>query len=72
VAQLALHGLPDAYFEEFIPRLAQVTQDDVSRVASQYLDAGRMTTLIVGDLDKIAESLPGLGLGPHQLLTPEL
>ena len=72
VAQLALHGLPDTYFEEFIPRLAQVTQDDVSRAAGRYLDAGKMTTLIVGDLDKIAESLPDLGLGPHQVLTPEL
>ena len=31
-----------------------------------------MTTLIVGDLDKIQGSLPGLGLGPHQVLTAEL
>ncbi len=27
-----------------------------------------MTTLIVGDLDKISGSLPELGLGPHQAL----
>ena len=33
VAQLALHGLPDTYFEDFVPTLAQVTQDEVSRVA---------------------------------------
>ncbi len=72
VAQLALHGLPDTYFEEFIPRLAQVTGDDVSRVAAAYLDVDKMTTLIVGDLDKIAPSLPELGLGPHQVLTPEI
>jgi len=72
VAQLALHGLPDTYFEEFIPRLAQVTREDVSRVAAHYLDADKMTTLIVGDLDKISESLPDLGLGPHQVLTPEI
>jgi len=72
VAQLALHGLPDTYFEEFIPRLAQVTRDEVSRVAATYLDIDRMTTLIVGDLDKIAASLPDLGLGPHQVLTPEI
>jgi predicted Zn-dependent peptidase len=72
VAQLALHGLPDSYFEDFIPRLAQVTIDDVSRVAARYLDLPRMTTLIVGDLDKIGQSLPDLGLGPHQVLTPEI
>ncbi len=72
VAQLALHGLPDSYFEEFIPRLARVTRDDVSRVAAHYLDLDKMTTLIVGDLDKMARSLPDLGLGPHQVLTPEI
>jgi zinc protease len=72
VAQLALHGLPDTYFEDFIPRLAQISTGDVSRVAAQYLDLDRMTTVIVGDLDKIGASLPDLGLGPHQVLTPEI
>ncbi len=38
VAQLALHGLPDTYFEDFVPTLAQVTQAEVSRVARDYLD----------------------------------
>lgn len=69
VAQLALHGLPDSYFADFVPRLAQVSADDVTRAARQYLDPTKMTTLIVGDLDKIHGSLPGLGLGPHRVLT---
>jgi zinc protease len=72
VAQLALHGLPDSYFEDFIPRLSQVTRDDVSRVAARYLDIENMATLVVGDLDKIAAALPDLGLGAHQVLTPEI
>jgi zinc protease len=71
VAQLALHNLPDTYFEEFVPRLAQVTADDVSAAARQYLAAAKMSTVIVGDLDKIQGSLPGLGLGPHQVLTTD-
>jgi zinc protease len=61
VAQLALHGLPDSYFEDFIPRLSQVTRDDISRVAARYLDIENMATLVVGDLDKIAAALPDLG-----------
>lgn len=69
VAQLALHGLPDSYFEEFIPRLAGVTAHDVTQAAQRHLDPAKMSTVIVGDLDKIAASLPGLGLGPHQVLT---
>ena len=71
VAQLALHGLPDSYFEQFVPKLSQVTAHDVTRAAQRYLDPVKMTTVIVGDLDKIAASLPGLGLGPHRVLTLE-
>lgn len=71
VAQLALHQLPDSYFEDFVPRLSRVTSEDVSVAARRYLTLDRMTTLIVGDMDKIQESLPDLGLGPHQLLTAD-
>jgi zinc protease len=71
VAQLALHHLPDTYFEEFVPRLAQVTASDVSDAARRYLTPAKMTTVIVGDLDKIHPSLPGLGLGPHQVLATD-
>ena len=71
VAQLALHNLPDTYFEEFVPRLAEVTAADVSAAARQYLAPLKMSTVIVGDLDKIHGSLAGLGLGPPQLLKPD-
>ena len=71
VAQLALHGLPDSYFEEFVPKLSHVTAHDVTRAAQRYLDPEKMTTVIVGDLDKIAEPLSGLGLGPHRVMTVE-
>ena len=54
-----------------MPRLAQVTADDVSAAARQYLTPVKMSTVIVGDLDKIHGSLPGLGLGPHQVLTTD-
>jgi zinc protease len=72
VAQLALHGLPDSYFEDFVPRLAAITAGEVTRVAQHYLDLDRMTALIVGDLDKIGGSLPELGLGPYQALNVEV
>lgn len=57
VAQLALHSLPDTYFEEFVPRLAQVSPEMVTAAARKYLDPGKLTTMIVGDLDKIQASL---------------
>ena len=61
VAQLALHDLPDTYFEEFVPRVEAVSLDDVSRVANRYLDPSRLTTLIVGDTDRIGTELTTLG-----------
>ena len=68
VAQLALYGLPDSYFEEFVPRVNEVTTADVSRVAKQYVVPARVTTLVVGDYGAIADSVRGLGLGePHQV-----
>lgn len=69
IAQLALHGLPDSYFEQFVPRLSQVTAEDVAAAARRYLDPAKMTTLIVGDLDKIVGSLHGLDLGQPKVLT---
>jgi zinc protease len=72
VAQLALHGLADSYFEQFVPRLSQVDAAAVTAAAQRYLEQAKMTTVIVGDLDKIAGSLPALGLGPHRVLTISL
>jgi predicted Zn-dependent peptidase len=72
VMQLALYGLPDSYFAEFVPTVNAVTVDDVTRVAREYLDPARLTTLIVGDHSAIADSLHGLGLGVAEVLPLEL
>jgi predicted Zn-dependent peptidase len=69
IAQLALYGLPDGYFEQFIPRVNAVTTADVTRVATQYLDPSRITTLVVGDHGTIADSMDALGLGAPVVLS---
>jgi zinc protease len=71
VAQLVLYGLPDTYFEEFVPKVNAVTADEVTRVAARHLDPSRMTTLIVGDHHAIADSLKTLRLGDPQLLSAD-
>jgi len=68
VAQLALYGLPDSYFEEFTPRVAAVERDDVVQAARRHLDPERALTLIVGDYVAVGESLGPLGLGDPQIL----
>jgi zinc protease len=69
VAQLALHDLPDTYFEEFVSRVEAVTEGDVSRVAAAYLDPARMVTLIVGDHDRVSSTLGPLNLGEPIVLS---
>jgi zinc protease len=53
VSNLALHELPDTYFEEFVPTVRAVTPQTVARVAQTYLDPSRLLTVIVGDVDRI-------------------
>jgi predicted Zn-dependent peptidase len=71
VGQLALFGLPDTYFQEFMPKVNAVTEDDVTRVAAAYLDPGRLTTLVVGDHAAIRESMSRL-IGDAVVIPPEV
>ncbi len=71
VAQLALHDLPDSYFEDFIPRVHAVDPADVVDAAVRYVDRSRAVTLVVGDHTAIEASLGQLGIGEPQLLPVE-
>lgn len=62
-AQLSLFGLPDSYFERFVPMVQAVTAEEVSLAAQKYLDPSRMTAIVVGDKEAIAGPLESLGLG---------
>jgi zinc protease len=69
--QLALYDLPDDYYVEFVPRIERVTSDEVARVAARHLDPARLTTLVVGDVDRIRADLANLGLGEPEVVAPE-
>lgn len=71
VAQLALYGLPDTYFQQFVPKVNAVTGDEVTRVAATYLNPARLTTLVVGDHPAIADSLARL-FGDPLVMSPEM
>jgi predicted Zn-dependent peptidase len=66
-AQLALYGLPDDYFSQFVPRVSAVDSAEVTRVAREYLDPARLLTVVVGDREKIGASLARLDLGASEL-----
>ena len=63
IAQLALYELPDDYFERFVPRVKAVTAEAVTDAARRYLPNHDMHVVVVGDRQRIGESLATLGLG---------
>jgi zinc protease len=71
VMQLALYGLPEDYYSQFVSRIEAVTCEEVSRVMTEYLDPARLTTVIVGDPGLFAGELDRLGLGPPQILSAD-
>ena len=71
LSQLALYDLPDNYFDEFVPCVERVTADEVTRVMARHLDPARLTTLVVGDFDRIGGDLAQLGFGEPAVLPPE-
>ena len=62
VAQMALHGLPDDYFDNFVRDVSQVTAAQVSDVARRYVPAEDLQAVVVGDRSHL--SADALGLGP--------
>jgi zinc protease len=71
VMQLALYDLPDDYFADFVPRVECVTAEEATRVMALYTDPGRLTTLVVGDLDAIGHDLGRLNLGDAVVLSAD-
>jgi zinc protease len=68
---IPLYGLPKDTYATYQERLRQVTREDVLRVARKYLDTTAMTTVVVGDAEKIAPALKGLRPGPMMYASPE-
>jgi predicted Zn-dependent peptidase len=63
-AQLALYDLPDDYFSTFVPKVRAVDEEAVTRAASVHIHPQRMATVIVGDREKVEESVAALAMGP--------
>jgi predicted Zn-dependent peptidase len=61
LAFLDLHGLPDTYLTNYVQNILNVTPSDVQRAARTYLRPDRMTLVVVGDREKIADQLKPYG-----------
>ena len=62
---LVEYKLPDDYFNTFIPKISAVTADDVLAAAKKYVHPDNLAIIIVGDREKIEESLTKLPAGKN-------
>jgi zinc protease len=53
-------GLGDDYLENYVPSLMAVSNDDISRVANEYLDLDQLVLVIVGDIAMIEDQVRAL------------
>ena len=70
VMQLALYGLPDGYYDEFPDRVWSINQGEVTRLAREWLEPGRMVTVVVGDRTVTQAELATLDLGEPLIVEP--
>jgi zinc protease len=68
-AQLAIHDLPDDYYDTFVPRVLAVDADAAMAAAKRHLFPDRMLTVVVGDRERVGAALETLGLGEPVELT---
>jgi zinc protease len=59
---LAIYGLPDDYFDDYVAHLATVTREEVLEVSRRHLDPERIGVVAVGPADELEPQLEGLGL----------
>ncbi|KAB2926106.1 MAG: insulinase family protein [Bacteroidetes bacterium] len=70
IAEMALYGLPESYFNDYIANVMAVKKEDVRRVAKKYLDTDDLAIIIVGDRAKVEKGLKGTRTGKIVNLVP--
>jgi zinc protease len=61
---VALYALPLDYYNNYVQNIEAVTQEDVARVAQQYINPGSLAVVIVGDRKSIEPGLKATNVAP--------
>jgi zinc protease len=67
LVDMELYGLTEDYFDRYRENIANVSKEDIERVANKYLDPDRVLIVIVGNAREIREPLGTLGMPVHEL-----
>jgi predicted Zn-dependent peptidase len=71
LAELAFYGLPESEITDYNRRVAEVTPEEVTRVAAKYIAPEQAAVVVVGDLAKVRGGVEALGIGPVMVLDPD-
>ena len=68
ILQLVRFGLPDDYWETYAATVRALTLDEIRAEADRVLQPDRLIWVVVGDRERIEESIRELDLGPIRFL----
>jgi zinc protease len=71
LAALAVYGLPESFFSEYVPKIQAVTAADVERAARTYILTDRFAVVVVGDLSKIEQPIRAANFGAVKVVTAD-
>jgi len=66
---MLIYKLPEDYFTKYVQNIQAVTAADVERVAQKYIQPGKFTVVVVGDLKTIEAGVRGMNLGQLKVMT---
>jgi len=69
--EMMIYGLPDNYFDQYVPRIQAVTAGDVQKASATYIQPAKMAVVVVGDRKTIEPGIRALNLGPVRVMTVE-
>jgi zinc protease len=69
--ELAVYGLPQRYFNDYMASIDAVSASSVQRAARAHVPLDGLTVVIAGDLARIGPAVRALELGPFRVLTAE-
>jgi predicted Zn-dependent peptidase len=67
LAELAVHGLPDDYWNRYADLVRKVTAEDVRRFAAERLDPAKLTVVMVANPEVVKAQLADLPIGPVEV-----
>ena len=68
LSELAFYGLSESEITNYNQRIAEVTPEEVTRVAKKYIVPESLAVVIVGDVAKIRPGMEALAVGPIKVL----